>query len=266
MSSTDTSAAASLFREGHMSDAIEAAAAAVRQYPGEAGRRLLLAEYLLFSGAFERADNLLAGAEAVNGGLALVVAEFRQLLRAALGRERLRTEGQPPEFLDAPTESQAALLRAAVLLREGDRQGAAEAAAAAEAARRPRPGLRNGRAFEDFRDADDLIGGNVELLTTTGRFFWIDLDRIVSMSFHKPERPRDLFWRRCTMSVRNGPDGDVYLPAIYDGTPADDDGLRLGRTTAWSDEAPVRGSGQRVFLVGDEGVPFHELGTIEFEA
>ena len=66
------------------------------------------------------------------------------------------------------------------------------------------------------------------------------------------------------MSVRDGPDGDVYLPVLYETDAGADDGLRLGRGTGWSDMAPVRGSGQRVFLVGHEGIPVTQLQSLEF--
>ena len=65
------------------------------------------------------------------------------------------------------------------------------------------------------------------------------------------------------MVVRDGPDGEVYLPALYE-SEATSDALRLGRATEWSETPPVCGIGQRVFLVGDEGIPIHQLTTVEF--
>jgi type VI secretion system protein ImpE len=158
---------------------------------------------------------------------------------------------------------QKAILQALVALRAGDMQAAVEAAEAAEAIRPVVSGTANGIAFDDFRDADDLCSGSLEVLTTTGKYFWIPVERVVSMEFHAPKRPRDLFWRRCTMSVREGPDGDIYLPVLYATTGADDS-LRLGRSTAWSDTMPIRGSGQRVFLIGEEGMSVSQLQTVEF--
>ena len=76
-----------------------------------------------------------------------------------------------------------------------------------------------------------------------------------SINFDKPKRARDLYWRRVNMSVRGGPDGVVYLPAIYgDDDPALSDALRLGQATDWIEvsEGLVRGVGQRMFLVGQD--------------
>jgi type VI secretion system protein ImpE len=256
--------AGDLFHEGRLAEAIAAASTAVKQQPTDAAARVLLAEFLLFAGDFARADTVLTAAATADPSAALVVAEFRQLLRAAMARRQLVQDGRVPEFLGEPTPAQSHLLKALVSLRSGDLASAAEAAEAAEAARPNVAGTGNGTAFTDFRDADDLVAGSFEVLTTTGRYFWIPIETVVSLEFHAPQRPRDLFWRRCSMLVRNGPDGDVYLPAVYDTENAASDTLRLGRATEWTETPPVRGSGQRVFLVGEQGLAIHELGTVEF--
>jgi type VI secretion system protein ImpE len=231
----------------------------------DAGVRFLLAELLLFDGNFERAETVLDAAQSIDPNAALMVAEFRQLLRAAVARRQLGCDGRVPEFVGEPTQAQQCLLEALVQWRSGDRSAAAKAVEAAEALRPSVSGVGNGAAFTDFRDADDLVGGNFEVLTTTGKYFWIPTERVVSMEFHTPKRPRDLFWRRCSMIVRDGPDGDVYLPALYETDATSDVSLRLGRTTEWAGPTPFRGGGQRVFLMGEDGVPINELRTLEFD-
>ena len=260
-----TQSAGSLFHEGRLAEAVDAAGEAVRAAPSEPGPRLLLAELLLYTGNAERADAVLNATGAVDPGAALVVAEFRQLLRAAAARHQVLAEGRTPEFLGEPTPAQANLLRALVALRAGDNDGAALAAEAAEAARPPVPGRTPDLQFTDCRDADDLWAGTFEVLTTTGKYFWIPTERVASLEFHPPKRPRDLFWRRCTMIVRDGPDGDVYVPALYDTASPENDSIRLGRSTEWTDSAPVRGRGQRIFLIGEEGIPMQQMTTLDFE-
>lgn len=252
-----------LFQQGQLTAAIEAAQQAVQRKPTDVGHRALLAELLLFTGDFERADAVIAALEFVAPDTAIVVAEFRQLLRAAVARRQLGSDGRLPEFLGEPTAFQKNILQALVALRAGDAEAAAEAAAAAEAIRPIVTGTANGVAFDDFRDADDLSSGSLEVLTTTGKYFWLPVERVISLEFQAPKRPRDLFWRRCTISVKDGPDGDVYLPALYETTETDDQ-LRLGRSTMWSSAAPVRGSGQRVFVVGDDAMPINQLQTVQF--
>lgn len=264
----DQQTAGALFRAGKLADAVAAANVAVRKAPSDLAPRVLLAELLLFAGNLERADVILDAGSSVDPQAAVVIAEFRQLVRAEMARRQQRRDGRLPEFLGEPTATLATILQATIALRAGD---AAEAAALAQKAETLRPrvtGSIDGKAFDDFRDADDLQAGYFEVLTTTGKYFWIPTERIESISFDKPKRARDLYWRRVNMSVRSGPDGVVYLPALYgDDDPGLSDELRLGQATDWIEisDALVRGAGQRMFLVGDDTVSAMDMTEITFD-
>jgi type VI secretion system protein ImpE len=267
MSGTDQTAS-TLFRAGKLDDAIGAAQAALRKAPTDLNARVLLGELLAFSGNLERADVVLDAASAIDPSTALVVAEFRQLIRADMARRQLFRDGRVPEFLSDPTDTQRLQLAALVALRAGDLAEAAKQAEAAEAVRPRTPGHHGDAAFDDWRDADDLLAGSFEVLTTTGKYFWIPTERVVTLEFHAPKRPRDLLWRRASMSVDQGPDGDVYLPVVYATDETMTDAQRLGRETDWreAEGAPVRGIGQRLFMVGEEAVGIMDLGNIRFGA
>jgi type VI secretion system protein ImpE len=256
---------AALFRAGALDAAVAAANDAVRKTPMDVDARVLLAELLVLAGNLERADLLLDAASALDPSAALVMSEFRQLLRAEMARRQFWCDGRMPEILGAPTEAQQALLAAIVAWRAGDRETAERQADIAETCR-SRARMRIGeQIYSDFRDADDLCGGNLEVLTTTGKFYWLPISGVETILFHPPRRPRDLAWRRADVSVADGPDGTVYLPALYAGVdPATSDGLRLGWETVWTETAPVRGSGQRVFLAGDEGLGIMDLTELRF--
>jgi type VI secretion system protein ImpE len=266
---SDPASAGALFRAGRLDDAVAAANAAVRKAPADPGPRMLLAELLLFQGNLERADTLMDALTAMEPGLALQAAAFRQLVRAEQARRQIWTEGRVPEFLGEPSPHLRRMLAALVTLRAGDAAEAMRLLDEAEANRPPAAGREGDVPFTDFRDADDLCSGFFEVLTTTGKCFWVPTERVALVEFHAPERPRDLFWRRASMSVRDGPDGDVYIPTIYVGDQAEQpDPIRLGRATDWvgGEGAPMRGLGQRVFLVGDEGRGVMELTTLTFGA
>lgn len=267
--------AGSLLREGKLGPALDAAAADVRKRPGDLKARVLLAELLLLAGNLERADVILDSAADIDPGSAVAVAAFRQLLRADMARRQLRREGRVPEFLGEPTPACRALLAGYVALRAGDMASAAQAAAEAEAARPRAPGDADNEPFDDFRDGDDLLAGVFEVLTTTGKYFWIPTERVEAIELHPPGRPRDLAWRRVSMTVRDGPDGDVYLPVTYDWIDeAPDDALRLGRATDWrslfeaSGDAPglVQGLGQRTFLAGERPLELMAVTRLRFGA
>lgn len=255
------------FRAGQMPAAILAATEAVRAAPGDIGKRLLLAELLLFTEDFDRVDKALVAMESLDASVSPGIAPFRQLLRAAVLRQQTWREARLPEFIGEPTSSQMASLKALVHVLAGDEQAAAAAAREAEAARPPRPGRHRGNTFDDIRDADDICCGFLEVLTVSGRYFWVPFERIEEALFHKPERLRDLLWRRCSLSVTGGPEGDVYVPALYLSSVATaaDPLLTVGRKTEWQGEAVTRGQGQRLLLVGDDGIAAQDLGDLVFE-
>jgi len=256
-----------LFRSGKLSEAVAAAGAAVKRAPTDLGARVLLAELLLFSGDFERVDVLLNAATDLVPDAAVVIAEFRQLLRAELARRQLYRNGRVPEFLGDPTPALSDALAALVAWRSGDLALASQKVAAVETGRPRTSGETEGRQFADFRDLDDLSSGCFEILTTTGKYYWLPTERVSSIDFHPPRRPRDLFWRRASVSVTAGPDGDVYVPALYANDQlSTSEALKLGRETEWVQAADglTLGAGQRVFLLGDDAVPVMELTSLKF--
>jgi type VI secretion system protein ImpE len=255
-----------LFCDGVLDAALTAANDKVRKAPADVGARILLAELLIFVGNLERADVLLDAASALNTSSALVISEFRQLLRAETARRQFWREGRVPEMLGTPTASEQALLAAIVAWQSGDRETAERQANMAETSRPKAPVRIGDQTYPDFRDADDLCGGSLEVLTTTGKFYWLPISRVETIAFHPPRRPRDLAWRCANVSVTGGPEGTVYLPTLYLGTePPPSAALCLGRETAWTDTTPVRGTGQRVFLAGDEGLGIMGLTELHFE-
>lgn len=261
--------AAELYRAGRLGQAIDAATAAVKAKPADLTGRGFLAELLCIAGNLDRADAQLEIVTNQHPKAAVGVSLLRQLIRAARSRQEFFQAGRVPEVLKHPSESMRLSLEAWAMTRSGDRAKAAELLRAAEAARPNPAGQRNGEPFVGVRDLDDLFAGVVEVLTSTGKYYWVPLEHVVRLAPRKPERPIDLLWLPAEMTVRGGPDGVVYLPCIYGNTGAQDgDALLLGRSTEWDDspEGVVRGRGQRMFLVGDHDLSILDLGELTFAA
>lgn len=256
-----------LFNAGDLAGATAAASDRVRKAPADGSARLLLAELLLFVGNFERADRMLDALAATDPSAILAVTEFRQLLRAEVARRQVFTDGRVPDFIGGPEPAQRATLALLVALLAGDEVAAAAACLEAEAARVPAPGTTNGTGFSDWRDADDLLGGSLEVLTVSGHYYWVPFHRVVALTPVPPRRPRDLFWRRARLSVADGPEADVYLPVLYPSDPRSEL-QRLGRETDWLEVTPglVRGLGQKTFIIGEDGVPVLQLAPVERHA
>jgi type VI secretion system protein ImpE len=260
--------ASELFRTGKLKEAIAAALEEVRSQPNDAGRRLFLAELLCFGGELERADNHLDAVAGADPQSMPWILTFRQLVRAEQARQDFFSHGRLPEFLTKPEGAIADLLAASTRVRDGSLHEAGMLLEQADQARPRSSGTCDGQKFDDIRDLDDQTSGVFEVLTSNGTYYWIPIHRVESIEFSEPTRARDLIWRRTHMIVSDGPDGEVYVPALYPGAGADpDDLIRLGRRTDWrgGDGSPVRGAGQRTFLVGEEARSILELKSITFE-
>lgn len=254
-----------LFHAGKLREAIAAATDEVRAHPTDPGPRLLLSELLCFTGELERADRQLEAINQSDPKIMPWVIAFRHLIRAGQARQDFFNLGSLPEFLHPPDEVSRALLEASIRLREGATAEALPFLAQAEDLRPKVTGECNGKPFQDLRDLDDQTSCIFEVLTTNGRYYWIPIAEVEEMEFHEPTRPRDLLWRQVHMIVRGGPDGEVFLPAVYPGAEVEADAqYQLGRLTDWrgGDGSPVRGVGQRTFLVGEDAVPILELKSL----
>jgi type VI secretion system protein ImpE len=250
------------YEAGDLSGAVAAAIDEVRRHPSEIAPRLLLSELFCFAGQWDRADGQLDVIGEQDPRAMLEIALFRQLLRAEQARQQFHAEGRLPEFLAPPSDALRLHLEASIRLREGQAAAAALLLEQAEAERATVRGTCNGRPFADLRDLDDMTSSFFEVLTSTGKYYWVPIDQVASIQFHPPQRPRDLLWRRVLMSVHGGPDGEVFLPVLYAGSAAEpDDAIRLGRATEWrgGEGSPTRGAGQRTFLAGDEALTILEF-------
>jgi type VI secretion system protein ImpE len=260
--------AGELFRAGDLSAAVAAATAAVKAEPADLAARWLLAELLIVAGDHDRADSQLDTIMSLEAGAAGAVVPLRHVLRAATTRRDFFAAASLPAFLeDSPTPALRLLLEAFVQLRAGDAAKAGELAAEAERLRPALAGRCGDETFTDFRDLDDLTSDVFEVLTRTGKYYWIPAERVELLEFNPPERPLDLIWRPARMVVRDAFDAEVHLPAIYGLLDGADDAVRLGRRTDWVGEppAPVRGVGQRMFaLDGDRELGVMELATVHF--
>jgi type VI secretion system protein ImpE len=196
------------------------------------------------------------------------IALFRQLLRAAEAREQFFLKGRFPEPIVEPTPVMRQHLQASVSMREGDLSGAHQLLIVATSQRPRLSGTCNGTAFADFRDVTDLLAPVFEVLTPTGKYAWIPMERVVKMSLHPVVSPLDVLWRRTHLVVRDGPEGDVYLPQLYFGShAAEDEELQVGRAADWcgSEHEPLGGIGQKVMAVDGSDTPLITINELRFD-
>ena len=114
----------------------------------------------------------------------------------------------------------------------------------------------------ELRDLDDSLGGYLELFGTDGKFYLAKFTELDSLQLKKPESLLDLVWRRAEVVIKDGPQGEVFVPITYvDSVKVSE---RLGKDTTWQQlhEQLVTGIGQKMLFAGEQALPLSELKSL----
>ena len=252
------------YKSGQLQAAIDGQLQAVKADPSDQGKRLFLFELCSFAGDWERARKQIAAIDYPEPDRQLLVSSYQKLLDAEEHRNRVFSQGVMPEFLIPPPEWMFTRLQGVAALAQGNVTQASEYFAQADVATPHVAATVNGNAVEEIRDCDDVFGPVLEVLVN-GVYYWVPLEQVDSMTANPPKYPRDLYWMPVRLTMKDGPSGDAFVSVLYHGsTKLEDDNLRLGRGTDWSESEPVRGSGLRLMLVGEDAIPI--TGLLEFQS
>ncbi len=225
-----------LFDAGKVRDAEKQLTAYLRDHPTDLGQRTFLFELLCFSGNYDRAEKQLSvlsegGAQAEMGAV---------LYYSALHAEKTRHQTFATQQFSR------------------------------EARNASPGGTLNGREFLSLRDADPEVGARLEVFAA-GAYLWIPFEHIASVEMEPPRKLRDTLWRPAMVSTgrsfQGAELGEVLIPVIYPFSwKHPDESVWLGRVTAWAadDEGTEYPSGQRIWLLDGEEVPFLEVKSLKF--
>jgi type VI secretion system protein ImpE len=195
------------------------------------------------------------------------VTAMRRLLKGEMSRQNCFAQGAAPEIMGRPNPCLEKHAQAVAALAGGNVQAAQELLLDAQADRPASPGACDGVGFADMRDMDDLLAPLLEVITLGGTYAWIALSEIDWLELNEARAPVDQLWRSTKIAVKDGPEGDVFLPCLYPATARlGDDQLKLGKGTDWveGEGQPVRGVGQKMFAMDDQDRVLFEIGRIEF--
>jgi type VI secretion system protein ImpE len=256
-----------LFDQGKLQEAIDQVTSEVRADPADASRRTFLFELLCFAGEWDRAEKQLdvIGHQSASAELGVMI--YRANIKAEQERLRLFTEGVQPHFLKEPPAYLDLNLAALNHARKGE---LAEARAVLDRAEEERPafsGKLNGDNFSDFRDNDDFVAPVLELIVKD-KYVWMPIEQIKSLEISPPGKLRDLLWASARVEALDGTIGEIYIPALYEGTSEHpDDQTKLGRLTDWHDlgEDVYRSVGLRMFRVDDQDKTLFEIMSVQFD-
>lgn len=255
------------FEAGRLADAVAAVSDDLRNNPQRLEARTTLFELLSFSGELDRAEKQLNVVGQQDAKSEWAVQVYRNVLAAERNRRRLWSDGLTPEFLFDPPEYVQWHLQAINRLREGNLSEASELLARSAESRRDVLATIGDSPASVFQDCDDVLAPVLELIILRD-YVWLPLEQVRELEIMKPERPRDLIWIPVRLVLQDDSQRRGYMPVLYPGTHEHpDDKIKLGRLTDWQEtnDGPVRGVGQKMFLHGDNALSLLELGEVRFE-
>jgi type VI secretion system protein ImpE len=257
-----------LLEAGRLSAAIEQLNDDVRSHPTDVRQRTFLFELLCFAGEYQRAARQLDVIEHQDATAEIGVQAYRHILTAEEARDALFSQGRQPRFLFSPPPYVYPHLEAVNQLRQAQ-PAAAKALLEQAVSTHPRlSGHVDGQVFDDFCDSDAILGPFLEVFVQND-YVWFPLEQIKQLTIPLPTHLRDLLWTPARLEAHSGPVGDVFLPVLYPGSCRhDDDRIKLGRLTDWLDggDGLARGTGQHLFLVGEDGRALLEMRELVFDA
>lgn len=254
-------------KDGDLSGALSAAMQAVRDDPSKAENRTLLFQLLSVAGDWDRSLTQLNVAGELDSAAIPMVQTYREALACEALREKVFAGTRSPLVFGDPEQWIALALESVKLSGQGKYKEASILREQAYELAPTVPGKINGDAFEWIADADSRIGPFVEAIID-GKYYWVPMHRIASMTIEAPEDLRDLVWIPGQFSWANGGQSIALLPVRYPDThTSSNDSLRLSRRTEWDEKSADTffGVGQRMLATDQADYSLLDIREIEFE-
>jgi len=224
----------------------------VRENPGDAGMRMFLFQLLLLTGEWDKAEVQLRALAQLSPDAQMLAAVYGQAIAAEKTRADAFAGKAPFVSLRGRSSWLSDLCGALAALSRGEGREAEALRDKAFDEATETPGHWGETAFKRISDSDSRFGPAFEAIVA-GRWGLIGFDEISSIRSEGPRDLRDIVWLPVEMTFRDGQSAAALMPARYPGTEAaDDDAVRLARSTLWRDGAlGGEGIGQRLWFLDD---------------
>ncbi len=255
-------------KEGDLNGALSTAMQAVRDDPAKSENRTLLFQLLSVAGDWDRSLTQLNVAGELDSSAIPMVQTYQEALGCEALREQVFAGSRSPLVFGDPEQWIALALESVKLSGHGKHNEASTLREQAYELAPSVPGIINGEAFEWIADADSRIGPFVEAIID-GKYYWVPMHRIASMTIEAPEDLRDLVWIPAQFTWANSGQSIALLPVRYPEThTSSNDSLRLSRLTEWDKKASETyfGIGQRMLATDQADYSLLDVREIIFEA
>lgn len=239
---------------------------AIRAAPGDPALRAFLFQLACVTGDWDRAAKALDVLVGLDAAALDMASDYRAAIAAETTRAAVFAGRMPPSVFGERAPWTADLAEALRLEAEGEAAAAAEARAGALDAAPTEPGSVNGEPFAWIADADTRLGPVLEVVMN-GAYRWLPFVEIASLEVTPPRDLRDAVWSVGILTIPEGAQWPVLIPARYPGSEAADPALALGRRTEWRSLGGdhVAGLGQRVLAYDGGDVGLLDLRDLRFD-
>jgi len=238
----------------------------VKAAPADSGKRTLLFQVLSFFGEWDKADRHLDILAMQNPRSETGVQVYKNLIAAERERAEVVKGGRRPLFMTPTPPYLDMYFFTWRKVLEGKTDEASTLYEQIESQIPVISGTLDGKEFQGCRDIDTFLSCFLEIFVHN-HYLWMPLTSLRELSVTKPRTLLDLLWTPANMTTWEGLTASCYLPAIYPDSSCHDNELVLtGRMTDWKDLGGgfCKGSGQHVFLFGDEEKAILEIRDIQF--
>lgn len=255
-------------KQGDLVAALQQLQAQVKAQPAKAEYRVFLFQLLSVIGQWDRALTQLSVAGELDDATLAMVAMYRQVIACERFREAVFLGRQDPVVFGQPEEWLALSLQALKLTAEGQYLKSQDLRNQAFELAPTVSGNIDGTAFDWLADSDPRLGPVFEAIIE-GRYFWVPMQRIRSVSIEKPVDLRDVVWIPAHFTWTNGGESYGVIPARYPESYKTDDPLfALSRKTAWQDcgNGLFLGTGQKILTTESSDYALMDIRSIQLNS
>ena len=257
-----------LIKAGKLSEARSQLVEDVKSSPGNLNSRTLLFQVQAYAGEWDKALRQLEVITTQDAGRETGVQVYLNLIQAETERIEVFQHKRRPSFLpETPAYFEQ---YHAAWQKLTDQEFAAAESIFSEIGDRCAKitGTLNGREFTGFSETDTRLTGFLEAFVHE-RYVWLPLEMLRELILPEPQTLLDLLWASAQVTMHGGLTLNCFLPVLYpDSFRHEDDRLKLGRMTDWTNPGPgfQQGIGQHVYQVGDNDVAILEIREAVFNS
>lgn len=241
----------------------------IKAEPGDAKERAFFAQILMVEGDYARATKQLQMLAELEASAIDLVTDYCAAFSAEETRADVMAGKTAPSIMGEPSAWIAKMVEALRLDAAGASAEAYDLRQQAFAEAPATAGELDGTKFAWLSDADNRFGPVLEAVMN-GEYHWIPFETIATIKFEPPKDLRDVIWVVGIVTLTNGGEWPILIPARYPGSDTKSGGEvghALSRRTDWSvlHEDHYAGLGQRMFASDETDIAILDMRELIFD-